>query len=41
MRAIIWGLVLSILVLFGLIVEYENVAKTLDSFIERIGWLRK
>jgi len=41
MKAIIWGLALGILVIFGLVVEYENVARTLDSFIERIGRLRK
>jgi len=40
MRAIIWGLALSILVIFGLVVEYENIARTLDSFIEIIGRLR-
>jgi len=41
MRAIIWGLAVGILLIFGLVVEYENVARTLDSFIERIGRLRK
>jgi len=41
MRAIIWGLALSILVIFGLVVEYGTIARTLDAFIERIGRLRK
>jgi len=41
MKAIIWGLVLGILVIFGLIVEYETITRTLDSFMERIGRLRK
>jgi len=41
MKAIIWGLALSILVIFGLVVEYETIARTLDSFIEKIGRLRK
>ena len=41
MRAIIWGLALGILVIFSLVVEYETITRTLDSFIERIGRLRK
>ena len=41
MRAIIWGLALGILVIFGLVVEYETITRTLDSFIEKIGRLRK
>jgi|GEM_PF-1323442 len=41
MRAIIWGLALGILVIFGLVVEYETITKTLDPFIERIWRLRK
>jgi len=41
MRAIIWGLALDIFVIFGLVVEYETITRTLDSFIERIGRLRK
>jgi len=41
MRAIIWGLALSILVIFGLVVEYETITRTLDSFIERIRGLRE
>jgi len=41
MKAIIWGLALGILMIFGLVVGYENVARALDSFIERIGRLRK
>jgi len=41
MKAIIWSLALCILVIFGLVVEYEAITRTLDSFIERIGRLRK
>jgi len=41
MKAIIWGLALGILVIFGLVVEYEAITRILDSFIERIGRLRK
>jgi len=41
MRTIIWGLALGILVMFGLVVEYETITSTLDSFMERIGRLRK
>jgi len=41
MKAIIWGLALGILVMFGLVVEYETITRTLDSFIEKIRRLRK
>jgi len=41
MKAIIWSLALGILVMFGLVVEYETITRTLDSFIERIWRLRK
>jgi len=41
MRAIIWGLALGILVMFGLVAEYETITRTLDSFIEKIRRLRK
>ena len=41
MKAIIWGFALGILVIFGLVVEYETTTRTLDSFIEKIGRLRK
>jgi len=41
MKAVIWGLALGILVIFGLVVEYETITRTLDSFIEKIGRLGK
>ena len=41
MKAVIWGLALGIFVMFGLVVEYEAITRTLDSFIEKIGRLRK
>jgi len=41
MKAVIWGLALGILVTFGLVVEYETITRTLDSFIEKIGRLGK
>jgi len=41
MKAIIRGLALGILVVFGLVVEYETITRILDSFIEEIWRLRK
>jgi len=41
MKAIIRGLGLGILVIFGLVVEYETITRILDSFMERIRRLRK
>jgi len=41
MKAIIRGHALGILVMFGLVMEYETITRTLDSFMERIGRLRK